>query len=481
MTVENDTIEANATWRDLWQAGVLQRFLVLGFGVWLHASNASLVSTLIPSAVLDIGGVAYISWASVLYQVGTIAAGAAAGLIAVRYGLRLSMMTAALFFAVGCVGCALAPDMNVLLAGRLIKGAGGGALVALTHVAIVVMFPSRIMPRLLAIVSAIWGTSAFFGPAVGGVFAEFDAWRLGFWAFAGQAIIYMTAAGWVLKGEETKVQSHSGRFPTIRLVLLSAAIMAVASAGILGFTWTSAGLTLVGVCLLVAFFVRDRTAGDSRLYPSAFFDPNKPTFWGLLMIGIFFFSTITFTVYGPIMIQLLHDARPITGGVLVAMESIAWSVAAVASAGIGIAWHARVIKLGAALLVTSVIGLALVMPMGPIWLLAPFLVMAGAGYGISYGYVTQRIVAGAGAEDRTRASSAMPTTQMIGYALGAAACGFIANGLGFSRDASSEILSTVAFWSFAAFLPTILIGAFAAMKLAGPIGERAVEAARAED
>ena len=473
-------LNAESTWADLWRAGVLKSFVVLGFGVWLHASNASLVSTLIPSAVLDIGGVALISWASVLYQVGSIVAGAAAGLMAVRYSLRGAMMAAAAFFALGCIVCAMAPDMPTLLAGRLVKGAGGGALVALTHVAIVEMFPTRIMPRLIAMVSAVWGTAAFCGPAVGGAFAEFGAWRLGFWAFAGQAVLYLTAVGWMLRHRDTRVTPHGGRFPIVRLLLLSAAIMSIAYAGILGFTWTAMMLGGLGVVFLAAFFSRDRSAGDSRLYPRSAFDPGQPTLWGLFMIGIFFFGSITFTVYGPIMIQVLHDARPITGGILVAVESISWTLAALIFAGAGVALHARLIRIGACLLLTAVAGFALVMPTGPVWALAPLLMAAGAGFGISFGFVTQRIVAGAAADDRARASSAIPTTQMIGYAMGAAACGIIANGLGFSQDASAEVLDTVAFWSFAAFLPAILAGVYAAMKLAGPIGERAVEAVRAE-
>ena len=479
-SVTDKALSADASWADLWHAGVLQRFTVLGFGVWLHASNASLVSTLIPSAILDIGGVAYISWVSVLYQIGSIVAGAAAGLLAMRLGLRSAILAAAGLFGFGCVLCAVAPDISALLAGRLIKGAGGGALVALTHVAIVELFPTRIMPRLIAMVSAIWGTSAFFGPAVGGVFAEYGAWRLGFWAFAGQAAIYVAAVAWVLKTQPGRIGEKGGPFPALGLSLLSVAIMAIAYAGVLGFSWISAGLILVGVGLLAWFFRRDRRAGDGRLYPRSAFDPSTPTFWGLVMVGISFVGTITFTVYGPIMIQLLHGARPITGGILVAFESVSWSAAALTFAGVGVALHARMIRVGAVLLVVSVVGLALVMPIGPVWLLAPFLMAAGAGFGISFGFVSQRIVAGAAPEDRARASAAIPTSQMIGYAVGAALCGMIANGLGFAPDASVDVLKTAAFWSFAAFLPCLLVGAYAAMKLAGPIGEGAVEAARVE-
>jgi MFS family permease len=473
-------LTGESNWADLWHAGVLQRFGVLGFGVWLHASNASLISTLVPAAVLDIGGLEFLSWASVLYQVGSIVAGAAAGLLAVRFGLRSAMMFSAGAFGIGCAICALAPDMTVLLAGRLIKGAGGGALVALTHVAIVELFPAKIMPRLIALVSAIWGASAFCGPAVGGGFAEFGLWRTGFWAYAAQAVVYTLAVGWILRGKAEAMDSHGEGFPKVRLVLLSAAIMAIASAGVIGFTWQSGALTLFGLGLLAAFFRRDAQAGGSRLYPRSAYDPRNATFWGLSMIGLCFLGTVTFMVYGPLLTQLLHGARPITGGVLVAVESVGWTVAAIAFSGASVFWHSWLIRLAAAVLVIGVAGLAVVMPQGPVWALTPFLVCVGGGFGMCFGYVTQRIVAGAEGDDRARASSAIPTTQMIGYALGASMVGFIANGLGFSETASPAVLETVGFWLFAAFLPIVILGAVAALRLAGPIGEDAVARA-AED
>ena len=53
---------AGATrWRDLLESGNLPRFLALCFGVWLHAADTLLVATVMPSAVRDIGGVAYIA------------------------------------------------------------------------------------------------------------------------------------------------------------------------------------------------------------------------------------------------------------------------------------------------------------------------------------------------------------------------------------------------------------------------------------
>ena len=62
----------------------------------------------------------------------------------------------------------------------------------------------------------------------------------------------------------------------------------------------------------------------------------------------------------------------------------------------------------------------------------------------------------------------MPTLQMIGYAVGAAASGIVANTLGLAEGVSHDVVRSVAFWVFAAFLPLALLGVFAAWRVAGP-------------
>lgn len=45
---------------------------VLCLGVWLHAADSLLAATVMPSAVAEIGGLAFIYWAVALYQLGSI-------------------------------------------------------------------------------------------------------------------------------------------------------------------------------------------------------------------------------------------------------------------------------------------------------------------------------------------------------------------------------------------------------------------------
>ena len=55
---------------------------------------------------------------------------------------------------------------------------------------------------------------------------------------------------------------------------------------------------------------------------------------------------------------------------------------------------------------------------------------------------------------------------MIGYAIGAAASGIVANSLGFADGVTVVEAEVVGFWIFAAFLPLAAGGCLAAWKVA---------------
>ncbi len=59
-------------WSELAREGHLPRLLVLCFGIWLYAADSTLVATVMPAAVEEIGGLPYLSWTYTLYQLGSI-------------------------------------------------------------------------------------------------------------------------------------------------------------------------------------------------------------------------------------------------------------------------------------------------------------------------------------------------------------------------------------------------------------------------
>lgn len=454
-----------ASWREIWSGGHLARFAVLCLGVWLHAADALLVATLVPSAVAEIGGADLINWTIAIYQLGSIVAGAATGLFAARMGLRVAMVSAALVYTVGCGFSALAPDMAVMVFGRLLQGLGGGCLVALAYVAIGQLFPPRLSLRLIAVMSAVWGSSAFLGPLIGGVFASLGLWRFGFWAFGGQALLLCLAALLLL---ETRPGSRAGaerRVPFGRLAIFSAAVLAIAAAGIEVSFKTSPWLCAGGLLLLWQFFRLDGRASSSSLFPRGALDLNRTVGAGIVMVLATATASISFTVYGPILMKVLYGASPLTAGYMIAIDSVAWSVAAIVFSGATVATERIVIRAGSVLMTISVAGFAIAMPHGSLLALVPFLILAGAGFGMAYALVIRRLVAHAGPGDKERVSSAVPTIHWMGYAIGAAASGVIANAVGFAEGVTPSSAAAVGFWIFAAFLPVALFGNFAAWRL----------------
>ena len=186
-----DSTTTGTGWLDLLRGGRAPLIAALTLGIWLHAADSLLIVTTLPSAVSEIGGAAYVSWAYTIYMLASILIGASTGLLTLTIGLRNAFLSAGALFAVGCVISALAPDMSVMLLGRFVQGMGGGGQVALVFVALDRLFPKPMLPKLVALTSAVWSMSAFCGPMVGGLFANMGMWRGAFWAFALQAVLFV--------------------------------------------------------------------------------------------------------------------------------------------------------------------------------------------------------------------------------------------------------------------------------------------------
>ena len=436
--------------------------VVLCLNVWLHAADSLISATVMPSAVAEIGGVAWIYWTTALYELGSIVAGAVTGVLALRLGLVRAIVLAALIYAAGCMASALAPDMGTMLAGRLAQGLGGGWMMALSYVGVTRLFPASLWPAAFALVSAVWGVSAMVGPLVGGVFANAGLWRGAYWAFGAQALVLAAIVPVILRGHADERRT-ADRVPWRRICVFTAGLVAVLGAGVEAEAGNAGGYLLAGLVLLYAA-LRLEGRGTTRLFPP---NPLSPaTEWGngFVMVLSLSLATVSFTVYGPLIMQILFGTSPLTAGLLIAVESVAWSVTAIVLGGSNRASEAACIRVGTIAVVAGVAGFGLIMPYGPVWLLILPAVLQGAGFGVFWAYVVRRIVAAVPARETERASSSVPTMQIIGYALGAALSGIVANLCGLGEGASAEAAGRAAIWVFVAFLPLGALGIWASRR-----------------
>ena len=444
---------------------------MLCVGVWLHSADTLVTATIAPAIVDDLGGIAYINWTIALYEVGAIIAGAAAGVICLRWGIKRVFIGATLLYGSGCILGAVAPSMASLVCGRFVQGLGGGMLLSLCYVAVEAWFAPALWNRLFAIVAAIWGAGSLLGPLIGGVFAGRQLWRGAFWSFAIQAVLLVVLASrWM--PTTPRPTNPSGQWPVLTLVMLSAATLIIAEAGAAsdlskgGIALSIVG-SLIGAGLLWLAARRDRRSAV-RLLPVQLLDWRHPVGAGLLMVFALSVATTGFWAYGPLILKILFGTRPLVAGYILAGEAIAWSVATLAVASATPSADLRLIRSGAVSVVLGAAGYAIAVPSGSMVGMVACGLLQGAGFGLCWPAIVQRTVRFSDPAEQSLASASVSTVQRIGYAVGTAAVGIAANSSGLAEGVSAAAAKTAGFWVFAAFIPMLVLAVLSAWRFTNP-------------
>ncbi|PZQ59417.1 MAG: MFS transporter [Phenylobacterium zucineum] len=453
------------TWADLLAEGRLSRFAVIMLGVWLNAADSLVTTTILPSVGRDLGGFAYFSWATAGFFVGAILAGASAGRVSELFGLRRATAFGGVIMAVGCVMSALAPEIGTFLAGRVVQGLGSGWISGFAMVAIAFSFPERHLARVFAAVTFVWGIATVLGPLFGGLVVQGGDWRDVFWLFAVQAGVFSLAAPLLLGGGGEKTGGPG--IPWLQLGVLSLGVAAIAVADLVGSAAGSVTLVLAGLAIL-ALMVRLDARAKVRLLPVGSADPTTVCGAGYLAAFAMTAASMGFAIYAPAILQQLRGYTPLWAGYVVAVESLAWTVAAIAVAGAVGAWDRRWTRLGALMLVASLFVLAASMADGHLALILLGGSLLGAAFGFSWAFMSRRIMAALSDEDRAIGSSAITAVRQTGGAAGAAISGVAANLVGFSGGLSDASARAASVWVFVAVIPLAVAGAWAAFRLTHP-------------
>ena len=464
-------MEADASivrWNELLRREHLPKLATLCMSVWLHATNSMLTATTMPSAIDEIGGLHLISWTFALYLAGSISVAASVSMLVARFGLRQSMIAAALVYTVGCIVVATAPTMPILLVGRVLQGLGGGALFALVFVAQDRFFGNRLVPKVMGLVSMVWVLASFSGPAIGGAFANWGQWRLAFWFFALQGLLLAPAIYYLLREDSERRVAKIERIPWFRIAFLTGAILLFSLSGA-DYDPVLSPLMVIAGCLSLVFFVaRDRGARSGRILPPEATRLEHPIANGIIMALLTGLCLMSFLVYGPLILIEVYGMNPLQAGFVILIEPFAWSGAAILFSGTRQGREPLIIRSGSALVVLGLLGIAFSFPYGYLWGMMAAIVIMNGGMGMMWGFIIKRIVGAAAETEKDRASSMLPITLQTGFALGAAISGLIANGLGLESGSDLEVLQRVCFWLFAGFVPLALLANVFAWRFVDP-------------
>lgn len=444
---------ASPSWTGLFSGRNGMNCLVLAGGTALHAINVYVVTTIMPTIVSDIGGLAYYAWNTTLFVIASIIGAALAAPLADHRGGKGAYLIGLGVFTFGGLVCASAPSMLWLLTGRSLQGLGGGLLVSLAYVLIRQIFEPTLWSRAMGLVSAMWGIASLSGPAIGGIFAQFGNWRAAFWSLLPVVLgLALIVSIWLPTGTSSAARS---RVPGARLALLALSVLAISLASLSEVR----GLQALGVgigLLLAALVVRLDRRATVRLLPSGAYAASRLQAIYLVLSLLVVGSTAE--IFVPYFLQVIHRLTPLMAGYLTAVMAAGWSFGSMLSAGRSGAFATGSIRVGPMLMAVALATLAwlLQQPSGfehgsGFVFLCVVLATAGLGIGLAWPHLLTALLAAAPADEGALASSSISIVQLYAMSLGAALAGLIANAAGLSDPGGVAGARTAALWVFGSF------------------------------
>ena len=211
--------------------------------------DVSVVSVVLPKIQADLGGgVSAAQWVVDVYALMLCGLSLSGGAIADRYGRKRLLMIGILFFTLGSVGCALSPDLGMLVAARAVQGVGAAVLIPGTLSIVMQCFPE---PATRAKALGLWSTiggglSFLLGPTIGGLLADEFGWASIFWINLPFGVLAAVLAARILP--ESADPAHAALDPIGQLLTIGS--LSALAGGLIEGTRLGWGAPLIIVLLV---------------------------------------------------------------------------------------------------------------------------------------------------------------------------------------------------------------------------------------
>jgi MFS family permease len=196
------------------------------------------------------------------YLLGYVAAMPVLGGLSDRLGRRTVIQACLAGFAAGSVISAVAPSLWILVAGRLLQGAAGGALLPVSFALIGDLWEERARPPRLGLLGGSQELGSVLGPLYGAAVAAIAGWRGVFWINVPLAAVAAAAVHRGVPGGAGAAPRPAWRPAGGILLTLSLAALVVGlynpdpASGVLP-AW-GPGAVAAGIASLVAFVLGER-------------------------------------------------------------------------------------------------------------------------------------------------------------------------------------------------------------------------------
>ncbi|MGH8963521.1 MAG: MDR family MFS transporter [Jatrophihabitantaceae bacterium] len=401
----------------------------LMLGMFLASLDQMIVSTAIRTIGDDLHGLAAQAWVTTAFLITSTIATPLYGKLSDIYGRKPLFLFAITVFITGSALCGLSTSMYMLAAFRAFQGIGAGGLMSLAFAIIGDIIPPRERARYQGYFMAVFATSSVLGPVVGGFLAGTNhifgvsGWRWIFYINVPIGILALVVVSKVLQIDHHRHDHRIDWMGASALVVGLVPLLIVAEQGQSWGWGAPVAITcyIVGILGLIAFVRIQALMGDEALIPLRLFRN------GVFAVGSAQSFVIGIGMFGgmmsiPLYLQIVKGASPTKAGLLVLPMVAGMMIASLASGQVTARTGRYKIfpVVGSVLLVT---GLALLSTVGADTSLVRtdlFMVVFGAGLGLSMQAMVLAMQNAVPPTDMGVATSSTTFFRQVGGTLGAA-------------------------------------------------------------
>ena len=247
--------------------------LLSSVAVFLIALEITIISVALPEieAAFPASSRTTLSWIFTAYNVGVASLMLIAGWLAERHGRKRIFLLGMAVFAVGSIVSGAAPQVAILIAGRVVQAVGGALLLPASLALILHGVAADKKDASIGIWGAMAGLAAAVGPTLGALLVDAAGWRWVFLVNVPIALVALALGPRVLN-ESSDPDAQTGVDvigPPLGAAGVAALVFAIVAAGVRGlFAPVVLAAAAAAVVLLVAFVVRTKTHA-SPLFPPA--------------------------------------------------------------------------------------------------------------------------------------------------------------------------------------------------------------------
>lgn len=424
--------------------------LVLLTGTFIAVLDFFIVNVAIPSIQRDLHTTsAGIEWIvagfAIAYGSGLIIGGRLGDI----YGRRRMFVIGLVLFVASSALCGAAPDIAVMIVGRLIQGASAALLSPQILTIIRTAFPGPLQLRAFNAYGVTMGLAAVFAQLIGGLLIQANpgglTWRT---CFLINIPIGIAALALVPKFVPESRAPGRPRLDIGGMILIAVALTAVALPLIEGrqlgwpaWSWVSLGVSAVLLVLFVIYEQQVPKRGGSPLVDMTLFR-ERPFSAGLGAQLIFWTGQASYFLVFALYVQFGRGLGPLDAGLIFMAIGAGYMTSSTTARFVAAKIGRQVIALGGLLRIVGLLLLILALVKigdgGNIGWLVPALVIDGAGQGFAVAPLATTVLSRVTPQHAGAASGVLTTGIQVGNALGVAVVGVIFYGvLNHSRGANS--------------------------------------------